>query len=464
MENKVRFKEHHEGKMLRSKIPILISLDHIRPKDPRLSLGVASIISHLKHKKIEYNAHTYNIAQEVQVYPLARNILDMIWSQYNDSKYDLMFGGFVWNEPFLKTILQELKNYGYPGRIVIAGPQVSYVEKGQLEKYYPEADVFIRGYAEQAVSELAEGKQDILGVHLANTSDKGLHTSTKLSELASPFLDATLQPQHFMRWETTRGCPYSCSFCQHRDPSSSSSSNKSWTKIQHSQRDRIISEIEWFVDNNVRDLAVLDPTFNTMNGYMVLDLLERIGYPGKISLQCRPERVNNAFLDQVESLNKTTGAEVVLEFGVQTLDPEELLHIERVRNANTHKLAEKVLHKLALVHRRKIMHEISLIFGLPLQTIESFQQTIQKIQEKTDGSLVAFPLMLLRGTPLYYQKKKFGLIEGTDIAHPMLDRIQKFIPHVVTTPSMSYRDWITMANIAVSLQEQAQPEEQREII
>ncbi|XP_068757270.1 uncharacterized protein [Montipora capricornis] len=452
--------------MLRSRIPILISLDHIRPKDPGLSLGVASIISHLKSKRIEYNAHIYNIAEEMKVYPLARNILDLIWGQYNDSKYDLMFGGFVWNEPFLKSILRELKNYHYPGRIVMAGPQVSYVEKGQLENYYPEVDVFIRGYAEHAVSDLAEGKRDILGIHVAKTQDKGLHTATNLSELASPFLDGTLEPQHFMRWETTRGCPYSCSFCQHREPSSrSSSSNKSWTKIQHSKKDRIVSEIEWFVNNKVGDLAVLDPTFNTTNGYMVLDLLERIGFAGKISLQCRPERVNTAFLDQVESLSKTTGADVLLEFGVQTLDPEELVHIDRVRNANTRNLAKKVLEKLALVNQRKIKHEISLIFGLPLQTVQSFQNTIHQLHEKTDGSLVAFPLMLLRGTPLYYQKNKFGLIEGTEIAHPILERIQKFIPHVVTTPSMSYEDWMTMADMAVSLQEQLQaPMTRREIL
>ena len=205
---------------------------------------------------------------------------------------------------------------------------------------------------------------------------------------------------------------------------------------------------------------MLDPTFNTLNGNMVLDFLERARFSGKISLQCRPERITEAFLDQVESLSKTTGAEVVLEFGVQTLDPEELLHIERVRNANTYKLAEKVLHKLALVNQRRIKHEVSLIFGLPLQTVESFQQTILKLQETTDGSLVAFPLMLLRGTPLYYQKKKFGLIEGTDIAHPLIDRIQKFIPHVVTSPSMSYIDWSTMANIAVSLQDQTEPKEE----
>lgn len=265
-----------------------------------------------------------------------------------------------------------------------------------------------------------------------------------------------------MRWETTRGCPYSCSFCQHRDPASWRSSNKSWTKIQHAQRDRILAEIEWFVENGVKDVTVLDPTFNTTNGYTVLDFLERLGFSGKISFQCRPERVTPAFLDQVESLSKTTGADVILEFGVQTLDPAELVHIERVKNANPHSLANKVLEKLALVQKRKINHEISLIFGLPLQTVESFQRTIHHLQEITDGSLVAFPLMLLRGTPLYYQKGALGLVQGTDIAHPILDRIQKYIPHVVSTPSLTYSDWKQMADIAVSLH-QRHPEHQPRI-
>ena len=84
-----------------------------------------------------------------------------------------MFGGFVWNEPFVKTILKELKSYRYRGRIVMAGPQVSYVVKGRLERYFPEADVFIRGYAENAVRcSLAEGKDDIFGVHFGNTQDR----------------------------------------------------------------------------------------------------------------------------------------------------------------------------------------------------------------------------------------------------------------------------------------------------
>lgn len=49
------------------------------------------------------------------------------------------------------------------------------------------------------------------------------------------------------------------------------------------KKDWIVLEIEWFVNNKVGDLVVFDFIFNIINGYMVLDLLECIGFLGKIS-------------------------------------------------------------------------------------------------------------------------------------------------------------------------------------
>ena len=57
---------------------------------------------------------------------------------------DVTLGVFVWNEPFVKRILSSLTKLDFRGRIILGGPQISYVKKG-LENYYPEADVFIRG-------------------------------------------------------------------------------------------------------------------------------------------------------------------------------------------------------------------------------------------------------------------------------------------------------------------------------
>lgn len=78
-------------------------------------------MSYLRQRKIEYNVYIYNIVEEIQVFLLVRGIFDIIWSQYNDLKYDFLFGGFVWNELFLKMIFKELKNYNYFGWIVMVG-------------------------------------------------------------------------------------------------------------------------------------------------------------------------------------------------------------------------------------------------------------------------------------------------------------------------------------------------------
>lgn len=55
--------------------------------------------------------------------------------------------------------------------------------------------------------------------------------------------------------------------------------------------------------------------------------------------------------------------------------------------------------------------------------------------------------MLLRGTELHAKRKELGLVEGV-VRHPMLERLQEFIPHVIETPTMSQADWFQMAQLA----------------
>eukprot|EP00750_Incisomonas_marina_P026000 INCI5851.1.p2 GENE.INCI5851.1~~INCI5851.1.p2 ORF type:complete len:139 (-),score=6.27 INCI5851.1:225-641(-) len=69
-------------------------------------------------------------------------------------------------------ICEALWQAKFPGRIGIAGPQVSYVDvAGQLEQYYPLADMFVRGYAEEAIGAIARGETKCRGVHMAGAPD-----------------------------------------------------------------------------------------------------------------------------------------------------------------------------------------------------------------------------------------------------------------------------------------------------
>ncbi len=210
----------------------------------------------------------------------------------------------------------------------------------------------------------------------------------------------------------------------------------------------MLQEAEWITSHPIiQDVAVLDPTFNSGDQYLaVLESLVQGKYSGKLALQCRAEMVNDAFLDMVQQLNET--AHVVLEFGLQTIHKEEQRIIERPNNM---KKVERVLEQ---VSDKNVDCEVSLIFGLPNQTLESFEQSVEFCKRLQVPTIHAFPLMLLRGTPLFDQKKELQLVESSDIKEiPLVERVVNSIPHVVSSPSFSLEDWQQMAAIATELEQ-----------
>ncbi len=417
---------------------LITALDWGRPKDPPISLGLGSIVANLYRHKVAVTPKSYAVNNPNFK---ASDVSDFILS--NSDKYsDVAFGAFVWNEKATQEILHTLKKARFPGRIIIGGPQVSYVKRG-LEEYYPQADIFIRGYAEEAMAKLftsSQEKPEIVGVHYAGEVDKGLSASANLERLPSPFLEGIIAPQRFIRFETQRGCPFRCSFCQHRE-----------ADISQVRRNfalsRIMAEIDWITSNQIiQDIAVLDPTFNSGNQYLqVMDRFIQGKYSGKLALQIRLEMMIPAFFDHLENLNKT--GRVVIECGIQTIHKNEQKLIDRPNNMRV------VSENLKEAKKRGIETEVSLIFGLPGQTVSSFQESVDFCKASGADKIFAFPLMLLRGTPLFDLKKTFSLKESSDINLEKINRVQSDIPHVVSSYSFNEDDWQEMAKIAEGLEE-----------
>ncbi|CAG8534268.1 16910_t:CDS:2, partial [Dentiscutata heterogama] len=323
-----------------------------------LSLGHASILASLRHHNIDVFSRSWSV-----------NVPNFLPDD----------------------VVEFIMMHANPWKVILGGPQVSYVKKG-IEEYYPYADIFIRGYAENALVKLMLSKKPfpyIKGVHYFGKPDLGLSAVTELDTLPSPFLNKFIPPQRFIRWETQRGCPFRCAFCQHRESDVS-------MKRRQFPMSRVIQEAEWIAKHsNIQDVAVLDPTFNSGPYYQ--------------------------FLDKVVQLNDT--AETILEFGLQTTNPKEQAIIDRPNNM---KIVEKVL-----------TQSIDFCFNHKVPVIH------------------AFPLMLLRGTPLHERKTELGLVESYEVASPKIDRVQTDIPHVVASPSFTYEDWKEMSKIAESLETSA---------
>jgi len=279
-------------------------------------------------------------------------------------------------------------------------------------------------------------------LHLAGAVDKNDQAVSTLSTLPSPFLSlddkvaVVLPSSNFQRWETQRGCAFRCTFCQHRGTS------QSVTTVKDS---RVEAELRFLADTKTLKVNIVDPTFNH-NQVNAISVLNRI-HACALSLQTRPEKVTSSFLDAVQD----SEADITLECGVQTFEPSELKLIGRMPGTSSEATVKKVDKKLADIKERGIRFEVSLIYGLPHQTVDSFMRSLEKAHLSGADKVSAFPLMLLRGTELHARRHELGLREDF-LQSAVTSRIQDFIPHVVETPALSTIEWIRLGEIAAALE------------
>ena len=157
----------------------------------------------------EINADGFNVTE----------ILKEILALVNDDSM-IAIGAYVWAEEAIQYLMIGLRRRGFKGKIVLGGPQISYMTDG-LEKTYPHADLFVRGYGELALAGLAlNPDEEIRGVHRAGEQDIAEQTEVDLAMMPSPWLTEVIdiKTQNFVRWESQRGCPFKCGFCQHKEP------------------------------------------------------------------------------------------------------------------------------------------------------------------------------------------------------------------------------------------------------
>jgi len=403
---------------------ILVGLPWHRDRDPRVPLGHGSLLAAARASGAEVVSGSFSL--NVERFDINEVVEFVLSSAGNDGKADLAVGAYIWNEQVVQPLIPELRHRGFSGRIIVGGPQVSYAGPG-LEQFYPDVDVFVRGYGELALPALAKSRlpRPIPGVHYAGDEDLGLRASVDLRSLPSPLLSGVVPVPRgaaLVRMETQRGCPFRCSFCQHREPGR--------RLVQRDlPLDRVLSEVDLIVEREVREVAILDPVFNMGSAHHeVLGLFIERRFTGKLSVQARLETVDEVFIEQCGSLR------VVPEFGLQTIHRPEQIAVARP-NA-----MERVDATLAQLRRAGLPYMVTVIYGLPEQTYASFRGTVEYLLEAGVPAVRAFPLVLLRGTELERRRAEWDLIE---------DRSE--IPQVVASSTFDQADHARMARLAAAL-------------
>lgn len=378
---------------------LFLSMDWYRTKDPKVPLAMASIQAWFEanftgelereFKSLHINEDHFNLVDE----------LDYI-RHFNPDF--LALGVYIWNEPQTQTILDFCAKHLPETKIILGGPQITFGNKNLLQEY-PNADYFISGAGEKPFTVLLQNLVDGVKVNSETKSAYSIFEPADLEgktmlhpfrctleELPSPYLSGALYLEtnaSFARWETQRGCPYKCNFCQFRQNDS---------KIQKFGMDRIFAELEFFHSKKVKEIAVLDPVFN-LDSKRYIPILEKIlelKMETWFSFQCRPEILakpeGEHFLDLCRQYGKVT-----LEFGIQTFNESESQLSQR---NNQYEAIEMGLKK---VIEYNLDFDLHLIFGLENQTLESFIESYEKASQYNPNRLFVFPLNILKGTHLF---------------------------------------------------------------
>ena len=200
-------------------------------------------------------------------------------------------------------------------------------------------------------------------------------------------------------YETSRGCPYKCSFCEW-------GTGAIGTKMFQFSLDRIRSDFDRLVEGGVHDIWLCDSNFGALKddlekARMIVDLRARTGLPQTFATSW--SKNHNSRVREIVRLMHRNGLLPHYNFALQTLTPLalELSHRTNMR-ANDY---EPVVKELAT---EGVPICAELIWGLPGDTLREFETNL-------DHLLTIFPNVnifgytLLPGTEFYERREEYKL-------------------------------------------------------
>jgi len=330
--------------------------------------------------------------------------------------HGLALGCYAWNSYMIEPLIRACRNRGFKGNIILGGYQI---HESSCQSLYPSGNIYLPSYSEASLPKAF--LQDVVIGKLL------IQDQVDFNSLQSPYLDQTIKiqfGQEMIHWETQRGCPYSCTFCAHRDIATNA--------IHLFSIERLKRELDLFKEMNVKKINVLDPIFGSNSkSYEILEYAIKIGLKAQLVFQTRFENCSKRLLNLLSQLNTH------LEFGLQTAVSVEYELIDRRNNLS------KVNRIIIQLQQKNISFEVSLIYGLPMQTPDSFAESISFLKSRGVYSLKAFPLMILEGTQLSADRDKYKIKEG------YIDN--SGILHVIECISFNQADWQVMNSMAKNL-------------
>ena len=342
---------------------------------------------------------------EVREYTINQHMDEILKDLYQKQPDVVAFSCYIWNRRITGELVRELPKLLPEVRLWAGGPEVSWDAPGFL-KEYPEVTGVMCGEGEGIFSKLAacyiEGKgalSDIGG--LVFREEDGRIRSTgpaevlPVDELPFVYRDPELFRNRILYYESSRGCPFRCSYCL--------------SSIEKTVRFRSLSlvkkELSVFLEAEVPQVKFVDRTFN-MDPERAAELWRwLLEHDNKITNFHFEIAADLLTEEELTLMGRMRPGLIQLEIGVQSTNPATICEIDRTMNLSRLKESVRRIKAYGTIHQH-----LDLIAGLPGEDLRSFQKSFDEIFALEPEQLQLGFLKVLKGTKMHKKAKEYGII------------------------------------------------------
>lgn len=329
---------------------------------------------------------------------------EILKSIYKEKPDVVAFSCYIWNISMVDETACELKKILPNTDIWAGGPEVSYNPLEQL-KEKPWLTGIMIGEGEETFYELVKYYTNKSGESLEQMKGIAYRTGggivknhlrppLDLSSLPFPYGDMKDFENKIIYYETSRGCPFSCSYCL-------SSIEKG---IRLRDIELVKKELKFFIDHKVPLVKFIDRTFNCNHDH-AMAVWEYIYEQDRGTTNFHFEISADLLrADEIELVNRFRPGLVQFEIGVQSVNPRTIHSINRKMNLEKLKKAVESIKRPGNVHQH-----LDLIAGLPYEDFASFQESFNYVYRMKPDQLQLGFLKVLKGSEMSRESTEFGI-------------------------------------------------------